>query len=234
MKESILLLTLFALLGMPLPLAAQQTPSHADIIYMYRMNQGVTTQQSSRAKIKSLVQTMQRHHPYSYISVFSEVSNPANYVAIITDRNRDEIEGAGWTNNFLGHYTDAYPSARTFVLDSSLLLGQSRLNASQSTFIEIEHVDSDPKKREANLPVFQQLQKLLKQQPGFRDLQVWTWNERTNHWTVIEVWESKEDSQRAAMNPSVIQLWDKLYGNAAAPNSLAQYELIEAAKPTKQ
>ena len=234
MKKTITLLSLFALLGFPLRLGAQQTPSHADIIYMYRMNQGVTAQQSSRARIKSLVQTMSLHHPYSSISVFSEVGNPANYVAIVADRDRNEIKGVGWTNNFLGYYTKEYPSARTFVLDSSLLLGQSRLNASESTYIEIEHVDSDPKKREANLPLFQQLQKVLKQQPGFRDLQVWTWNQRTNHWTVIEAWESREDSQRAAMNPSVIRLWDKLYGNAAAPNSLAQYELIEAVEPKKQ
>jgi quinol monooxygenase YgiN len=93
--------------------------------------------------------------------------------------------------------------------------------------IGIEHVDSDPQKRESNLPLFQSLESRLRQIQGFRDMQIWTWNQRTNHWTVIEVWDNAEARKRANQDPEIIKIWDSIYGNAAAPNSQSEYQLLQ-------
>jgi quinol monooxygenase YgiN len=153
----------------------------------------------------------------------------AKDVALIADQNADEIPGAGWSKDFLKQYSSDFPGSRSFVLDSTLLVGKPYLNATSSSYIEIEHVDSDPTKREAAKPLFEQLDREIRKQPGFKDLQVWTWNARTNHWTVIEVWESEAASRNAARQPGLIRIWDQLYGNAAAPNSHGEFRLMETA-----
>ncbi|MFM8674354.1 MAG: antibiotic biosynthesis monooxygenase, partial [Vulcanococcus sp.] len=109
---------------------------------------------------------------------------------------------------------------------STLLTGDAELKVGSDSFVIIEHVDSDQKKREMNLPLFEELERELKTKPGFKSLQVWTWDARTNHWTVIETWENAESHHSAYRSPKVVSLWDNIYGNAAAPNNESEYTLV--------
>lgn len=233
MHRGLLALGLAALLGLPIKAQAQVSarPARADIIYLYRMESALEGRQGAPKRMQGLIDAMAAQHPSSRILLFADVSNQQNYVAVIADQTADEIPGTGWSKGFLKQYSSDFPGGRSFVLDSTLLVGNPILKATSSSFIQIEHVDSDPTKREATQPLFEQLDRELRKQPGFKDLQVWTWTARTNHWTVIEVWESEAASLHAARQPGLIKIWDQLYGNAAAPNSHGEFRLMKSVQP---
>ena len=233
MRTGIIAIGLAAILGLPLRAHAQKShrPDRADIVYLYRMEPTLGGVEGKKQVLQSLLQSMAAHHAGSRIMLFDDLTDPEDYVALITDPHADQIKATGWSKDFLDLYSSDFPACRSFVLDSTLLVGKRDLNATSSSYIQIEHVDSDPIKRDAAKPLFEQLEREIRKQPGFKDLQVWTWTVRTNHWTVIQVWESEADSRRAARQPELIQIWDQLYGNAAAPSSPNVYRLLKSIQP---
>ena len=233
MHRGIVAVGLAALLGLPFKAQAQVSPrpTRADIVYLYRMEQALDGRQGTQKRMQGLVDSMAVRNPGSRILLFDNVTDPENYVALIANPDADQLRTVGWSKDFLNLYSSDFPASRSFVLDSTLLVGKPYLNATSSSYIEIEHVDSDPTKREAAKPLFEQLDREIRKQPGFKDLQVWTWNARTNHWTVIEVWESEAASRNAARQPGLIRIWDQLYGNAAAPNSQGEFRLMKSVQP---
>lgn len=233
MRLGLLMFGLAALLGLPVMAEAQVAPrqSRADIVYLYRMEPFQGGGQGSNQRMQGLIQAMAAQHPNSRILLFRDITDPTDYVVVIADQASDAIPGSGWSKDLVKLYSPDFSAARAFVLDSTLLVGDHILDATQSSFIQIEHVDSDPAKREATLPLFGQLEQEMRKQPGFKDLQVWTWTARTNHWTVIQVWDSQEASRKAAYQPGLIRIWDQLYGNAAAPNSFSEFRLMTSVEP---
>jgi quinol monooxygenase YgiN len=233
MKYSPLALSLALMLGMPTMAHAQpimpstRMAEQAEIIYLYRMHPADSQPSQYLKDIQQLRSSMLQRHLRSRILFFKDVTDDDHYVSLITNQALDLPQEAGWSKEFLEQYTRSFPGARSFILESSLLIGDARLNVSPSSLIGIEHVDSDPQKRESNLPLFQSLESRLRQIQGFRDIQIWTWNQRTNHWTVIEVWDNAEARKRANQDPEIIKIWDSIYGNAAAPNSQSEYQLLQ-------
>ena len=233
MQRGIIAIGLAAFLWLPTKAYAQQTlqPERADIVYLYRMEPALDGDAGKKQVLQRLIQSVAAQHPSSRILLFDNVKEPDDYVALITKPHAKEIRPGGWSKSLLKPYSSEFPSSRSFMLDSRLLLGNPNLNATNSSYIEIEHVDSDPTKREAAQPLFEQLDREIRKQPGFKDLQVWTWTARTNHWTVIQVWESEAASRHAARQPGLIRIWDQLYGYAAAPNSWGEFRLLKSVQP---
>ena len=230
MRQGIIAIGLSAILGLAIRAHAQEPPrpERANIVYLYRMEPTLVEVEGKNNVLQSLLQSMAAQHPRSRIMLFDDVTDPEDYVALITDPHADPIKAAGWSKDFLDLYSSDFPAGRSFLLDSTLLVGKPDLNATSSSYVQIEHVDSDPLKREAAKPLFEQLDREIRKQPGFKDLQVWTWTARTNHWTVIQVWENEAASRKAARQPVLIKILDQLYGNAAAPSSLNVYRLIKS------
>jgi quinol monooxygenase YgiN len=234
MHRLIFTLALTGLLGFPAQAHAQQAtleqaPAHADILYLYRMQPARKATELN--PIQELVDAMVDQHPAIHIQLFGDIRYPHDYVAVIQGQYANQVSATGWSTSLLKRYSSNFPAGRSFVLDSTLLIGDAELKVNPSSFVQIEHVDSDPTKREAALPLFEKLSQVLQQQPGFKDLQVWTWTARTNHWTVIEVWENEDASHNASKQPEIVRVWDQLYGNAAAPNSLGEYRLLKTTQP---
>jgi quinol monooxygenase YgiN len=227
------LIALSLLLSLSVPSLAQPNPpaamrsKQAEIIYLYRMKSLKSQSQQDFNSIQQLRTAMQQQHPDSSVLFFKDLTDDDHYISLITNQDTSGSQQAGWSKAFLGQFTKDFPGARSFIMESTLLIGDNKLNASPSSLIAIEHVDSDPSKRQNNLPLFQSLESRLRQTPGFKDIQIWTWNNRINHWTVIEVWDKAEDRHRANNDPELIRIWDAIYGNAAAPNSQSEYQLLK-------
>ena len=228
LKMVALALSLSGLMNATREVIAAETapPTRAEIVYLYRLNPKQGGSNKGQQTIQGLFQQLAEKNTSELVGAYRKSSEPDDYVLVLINDDPNEIRLSGWTTQFLGRYDEFFPSARAFVLDSTLLLGRPRLNADRSSLIRVEHVDSDPRKRENIPPLFPKLEETLRRQPGFKDLQVWTWNERQNHWTVIEVWDSLAASDQAEASPEVRRLWDDIYGNAAAPNSVSNYRLL--------
>jgi quinol monooxygenase YgiN len=169
---------------------------------------------------------MKNERPDDKIIYFQDLTDNQNYIAVARGSFSKKTSQSGWIKSLTNGLTSKIPGSRAFVLDSTLLTGNADLNIDATSAIVIEHVDSDPKMREMNLPLFKQLEQAMSSKPGFKGMQVWTWDNRTNHWTVIEAWDSSESQQNASRSPDIVSLWDKIYGNAAAPNNVSEYRLL--------
>lgn len=226
MKKTIASLALLVALSTPGTATAQQPPITADIIYLYRIPKNTSEQPGSSTNIQKLQAAMRSQRPSDKILFFKDLTDSENYITISQGPYSARSNESGWDKSFVKDMISKLPGSRAFVLNSTLLTGDADLNVDSSTFVMIEHVDSDPTKREMNLPLFEELQRELKNKPGFKSLQVWTWDARANHWTVIEAWENAESHHSANRSPKIVSLWDKIYGNAAAPNNENEYRLV--------
>jgi|LauGreDrversion4_2_1035121.scaffolds.fasta_scaffold06228_3 quinol monooxygenase YgiN len=229
MKNAIASMALLVALSTPGAASAQQPeqPITADIIYLYRIPQNTSDKSGKETNITKLKAAMRSQRPDDKIIFLKDLTDPTNYITITQGPYSNRSNQSGWDTSLVKDMTNKLPGSRAFVLNSTLLTGDTELNVDSNTFVVIEHVDSDPKKREMNLPLFEELQRDLENMPGFKSLQVWTWNQRTNHWTVIETWENAESHRRANRSPKLLNLWDKIYGNAAAPNNESAYRLVD-------
>ena len=226
MKKAIASFALLLALSAPGTATAEQPPITADIIYLYRIPKNPSEQPGTSTNIQKLQAAMRSQRPSDKILFFKDLTDSENYITISQGPYSARSSQSGWDKSFVQEMISKLPGSRAFVLNSTLLTGDAELNVDSSTFVMIEHVDSDPKKREMNLPLFEELQRELKKKPGFKSLQVWTWDARTNHWTVIETWENAESHHSANRSPKIMSLWDKIYGNAAAPNNESEYTLV--------
>ena len=226
MKQTLLSLGLTLALGTPGIAWAQQEPITADIIYFYRIDPIASNQSSATSSLKTLEKAMKNERPDDKIIYFQDLTDNQNYIAVARGSFSKKTSQSGWIKSLTNDLTSKIPGSRAFVLDSTLLTGNADLNIDATSAIVIEHVDSDPKMREMNLPLFKQLEQAMSSKPGFKGMQVWTWDNRTNHWTVIEAWDSSESQQNANRSPDIVSLWDKIYGNAAAPNNVSEYRLL--------
>lgn len=228
MKNALAFMALVLALSTPGAASAQQSqPITADIIYLYRIPQNTFNKPGAETNIRKLEGAMRMRRPDDKILFFKDLTDPENYITISQGPDSANSNQSGWNTSLVKDMVNKLPGSRAFALNSTLLTGDAELSVDSNTFVVIEHVDSDPKLRELNRPLFEELHNDLTNKPGFKSLQVWTWNQRTNHWTVIEAWENAESHRRAIQSPKLVNLWDKIYGNAAAPNNERTYRLVD-------
>ena len=157
--------------------------------------------------------------------VFQNLSRASDLVVLfqnIHDNDRSRL----YKPNELDQGYNELDGQDAFVLNSALLTGIERLNVTESSFVVISHVDADPKLRELYPPLFNQLKSELKAKPGFLDVQVWTWDQRPNHWTLIQVWQSETDHGKALEDSGLQKAFSKLYQHTASPKNIGFYRLI--------
>lgn len=210
---------LAGLLASPGAVQAQDPSVQATILYLYRMDSWATLPGRPDSTRRAAIQAVTEQNPKSQVQFFQDLREDNKFIALIVGPDAQAKTSAGWSRNCFMETNSAVPARRCFVLNSTLLVGDPRLEFSGTSWIQIEHVDSDPMKRDANLPLFQRLQTLMQRQPGFQGLQVWTWTARPNHWTVITQWIDAEASRRAAADPEVMATADQIYANEAAPSN---------------
>lgn len=161
----------------------------------------------------------------SVVAVYQGLQNPCDFILMATPppTRRNGVEG-------FQRSLDLPPEAdytQSFALTSSFLLGNERLGATPTSTVWFHHVDAGPG-RTAKMPdnfalLFQQLSTFS----GFQGLQVWTWRNRPNHWTVITSWTDPASSLRARRDPAVIRAWDAIQLYSAAPKQTYPFRLIQ-------
>ena len=215
-KKLLATITLLTVIGLSSSAQAEEPARQADIIYIYRT--GLTKTELAKA--------IRQDTANQQIVLFKDRNQRADdYVALVPVKPGSGTVTDGWQkcSNLL---PTASHHARVFRLRSTLTLGRPSLALDDNSFVVIEHLDAYPAQRDLNPPIFVQLQQTLESLPGFQGLQIWTWTARTNHWTVITAWQSREAFQRANQMAAVEQLWDRLYENSAAPQNDNDFSLV--------
>ena len=229
MKRLLLALELILILGTPGIASAQENSITADIVYLYLGSQSTASRIGTAQgleTLESLETAIAPKRPDQTVLLFQDSNDHHDFVAITQGIHADEPIQLGWNKLPNQNKTSTTSEARAFVLRSTLLSGNPKLNATKRSYVTIKHVDSDPKKRNSNPPLFQQLEQILNTKAGFQGLQVWTWDARPNHWTVIEAWNDTPSQQRAQQSPEIVILWDLIYSNTAAPKNESSYRLV--------
>ena len=114
-----------------------------------------------------------------------------------------------------------------FIMDSTLLSGSTDLKVAPTSFVLISHIDSDPLKKSLYSPLFDRFQEKMKSFEGFTDMQVWTWNQRDNHWTLIQVWDSPSSYNHAVQTHGYQSVWRQLLRYTASPAEKSPYCLLK-------
>ena len=86
----------------------------------------------------------------------------------------------------------------------------------------------DPLKKSLYPPLFDRLQEKMKSFEGFVDMQVWTWNQRDNHWTLIQVWDSPSTYNHAVQTHGYQSVWRQLLRFTASPTENSPYCLLKS------
>ncbi len=187
---------------------------------------------SASASLQHLVGRLQASGRSSQLQIFTDISAPQDFVLLQSfsqpSLNPDAGAGRnGWNRDFFPDSSDCLAKARLFELPSTFLLGDRSLKVRPDSLVVIQHVDVDPKMRELYQPYFQQLARVLKGQSGFEGFQVWTWNSRPNHWTVISVWRDLHTVEAAQHRPELVAVWDQIFANAASPRNWSNYRRFD-------
>lgn len=223
-------LSLFMLMAWEAPAGAVTPSQAADVIYLYGVDPEPNDPQRMAVGVSALMNSLQQNQPGSRIYVFQERKDPSKYVLlqVLKGELPSALQGAArqWRKKFFIDNDHLSTRVHAFVLGSTLVEGDKTLNVGPGSFVRIRHVDADPLKRTQNAPLFAQLHERLKLFPGLQDFQIWMWNARTNHWTVLEVWESQALSDRAEADETINEIWSDVHGNAAAPENQGEYRLV--------
>lgn len=225
MKRRLLTLGLILTLCTPATALAQQEPITVDIVYFYQIGPSARSGSEAQESLSILENALRKQRSNDNILIYQGKTDSRDFVALTSGSFSQQTNQSGWIKAFTKDLSLKAPDSRAFVLKSTFLTGQVKLTTDPSSLVVISHVDSDPKQRELNPPLFNQLNQQLTSQPGFKGLQVWTWDARTNHWTVIEAWDSADSRERANRDPRIASLWDDIYKHAAAPKSLETFRL---------
>lgn len=62
---------------------------------------------------------------------------------------------------------------------------------------------------------------------GNQGVQVLTWRERTNHWTLIESWDTRQNFYNSLEDPRVIAIRTAIASYSAAPSDLRLYLRVD-------
>ena len=223
-------LSMSMLMAWEAPAQAVTPAQEADVIYLYGVDPEPKAPQRIAVGVSALVKSLQQSQPGSRLYVFQERKDPSKYVLlqVLKGEFPSGLQGATrqWREKFFIDSDHQSTRVHAFVLGSTLVEGDKRLNVGPGSFVRIRHVDADPLKRTQNAPLFAQLHERLKLFPGLQDFQIWRWNARTNHWTVLEVWESQAQSDRAEADETINEIWSDVHGNAAAPENQGEYRLV--------
>ena len=157
--------------------------------------------------------------------VFQNISRASDLVILFQDIHENDRSRL-YKLNELDQGYNKLDGQGAFVLNSTLLTGIERLNVTETSFVAISHIDADPKLRDLYPPLFNQLKSELNAKAGFLDLQVWTWDQRPNHWTLIQVWQSETDHDKALEDSDMQKAFSKLYQHTASPKNIGFYRLV--------
>lgn len=166
---------------------------------------------------------------YTNFFILNNIQDPCQF--LLVSKPHAPLSGAGAVSfpngvSLLSPDPTGDGHVRLFSLYSTFLLGSQSLNLSAQSFVVAQHFDSDPLKKGLNPPLFLAYSKSLQNLPGFEALQVWTWNQRQNHWTLITSWTNEQAYKNSLLQPAVFSSMNALLANSAAPQNLSFYRLM--------
>ncbi len=116
-------------------------------------------------------------------------------------------------------YYDERPSVPT--------VGPSGAKPTRGALFVLTHVDVIPPRRDAAIAMFKKLAEDARKEPGFEDFEVWQQNNRTNHFTFVEVWKDVAALDAEAAKADTREFRDKLGAMAGALYDQRLYREIQ-------
>ena len=156
---------------------------------------------------------------------FANQYNSNSFFLLFASRDANGVEPFNSLNTITPGFNEVGDDD-AFILDSTLLSGPAALKVAPTSFVLISHIDSDPLKKSLYPPLFDRLQEKMKSFEGFVDMQVWTWNQRDNHWTLIQVWDSPSTYNHAVQTHGYQSVWRQLLRFTASPTDNSPYCLL--------
>jgi len=99
---------------------------------------------------------------------------------------------------------------------SIVTIGPSEAKPTSGALFAVTHVDLIPPRRDAAIAMFKTLADDARKEPGYESFDVWYQNNRTNHFTFIEVWKDRASFDAHKAKPDTVEFRDKLGPMAGA------------------
>ena len=177
-------------------------------------------------QLKEQLQRLRASRADLNLVLLKELDRPNQYVLLVGDRSGHSLSHLSpISSNQLD--ISGYQILPDFVLESIPLAGSSKLTIPLDGFVMVAHLDADPAQRDQTLP---QLNEILRITPGLRcnqGVQVLTWKKRSNHWTLIESWLTRQHYYSALEDPRVEAIRATIASHAAAPSDLRLYRRVD-------
>ena len=214
------LLGIFCSLSLGTSIPAEAT-KQAQIIYINKTGQGESTLNCTDEIREYPMNSFEDIHSQTPTLAFIDKNNTNSFVLVynyskLNNNSANLAEGFNTLNGI-----------SLFVMNSTFLTGSDTLQISPTSHIQISHIDSDPLKKDKYGSRFNRLRLNMQSYSGFIDMQVWTWNQRINHWTLIQVWDSKSAYNFAMQSEGMRRIWRELFRDTASPAATAPYCYIK-------
>ena len=205
-------------LGTLLPADATE---QVQIIYANKTEQGDTTLNCPDAIKNNPLKSLEKIHSQTPNLSFINKNDTNSFIHVYNDSSENKKD-AKLTEGF-----NSLDGNSLFVMESTFLTGADKLKIPPNSYVLISHIDSDPLKKNKYGSRFNRLKLNMQNHGGFRGMQVWTWNQRVNHWTLIQVWESKTAYNLAMQTEGMRRIWREIFGDTASPAAASPYCYIK-------
>ena len=214
------LLGIFCSLGLGTSLPAEAT-KQAQIIYINKTGQGESALNCTNEIRENPMNSFEDIHSQTPTLAFIDKNNTNSFI-LVYNYSKQNNNSADLAEGF-----STLDNKSLFVMNSTFLTGSDTLQISPTSHIQISHIDSDPLKKDKYGSRFNRLRLNMQSHSGFREMQVWTWNKRINHWTLIQVWESKSAYNSAMQSEGMRKTWREVFRHTASPAATAPYCYIK-------
>ena len=226
-QAALALIASYALIANPLAGFAETVNSNVDLLrHVVYMEVKPSAVGKAEDFVKSQLNALRERQPDNEYVLLQELGRPNQFVVLAGTGNK------GHDANTRGLSTakinmQSFQILPNFLLDSTPLAGSKKLYIPLNSFVMVAHLDADPSQRDKTLPQLQELLKVLPGLSGNNGAQVLTWNLRSNHWTLIEAWNSRNSFNQSIENSNVRQIRAAIASHAAAPSDLRLYTRID-------
>jgi quinol monooxygenase YgiN len=141
-----------------------------------------------------------------------------NFV-IVEDWSDAKAADAHFAGAALKQFRDKFKPITTGYFDqrpSIATVGPSETKPTAGALFAVTHVDVIPPRRDAAIAMFKKLAEDARKEPGSESFEVWYQNNRTNHFTFIEVWKDRASLDAHKAKADTIDFRDKLGAIAGA------------------
>lgn len=160
------------------------------------------------------------------VALLQELDRPNQYVLLVSNNNANHSSFANLTSDVQINISPLQILPE-FLLESIPMVGSTKLRIPLEGFVMVAHLDADPSQADQTRPQLNELLRIIPSLSGNQGVQVLTWKKRTNHWTLVESWKTRQDFYSSIEDPRVQAIRAAIASHAAAPSDLRLYRRVD-------